>query len=217
MKYSVAIFDMDGTILDTLKDLTNAMNYALKENGYPERTIDEIRAFLGNGISGMLKNVLPEGTVFEESEKVRKSFQAYYTEHCSIYTKPYDGIPELVSSLRANGVKTAVVSNKLDSAVNRLSKQYFDELFDISIGEKESEGIKQKPAPDMVNIILSVLNVEKNDCVFIGDSEVDIETAKNSGIDCICVNWGFRTESFLKEHGAPVIVETPEELKSKIL
>lgn len=217
MKYSAVIFDMDGTILDTLEDLKNAVNYALNKNGYPKRTPDEIRAFLGNGIRSLLIEAMPVGTSDEEIQKVQNTFAAYYKEHCAEYTKAYDGVAELIAELKSAGIKTAVVSNKADFAVAPLCRKYFDGLFDMAIGEKEKEGIRKKPSPDMVNIILSALKIDKKDAVFIGDSDVDIATAENSGIDCISVSWGFRTEDFLTEHGAKIIVSRPEEIKSIVL
>lgn len=217
MRYSAVIFDMDGTILDTLEDLKNAINYALTKNGYSARTSDEIREFLGSGIRSLLLMAMPTGVSEEEIEKVQSTYAAYYKEHCSVFTKPYDGIIKMISELKDAGVKTAVVSNKADFAVKILSNQYFDGLFYFAIGENEKGGINKKPSPDMVNMILSDLNIQKKDAVFVGDSDVDIYTAKNSGIDCISVKWGFRSEEFLIEHGAKTIVGKPEEIKNIVL
>lgn len=215
MKYSLAIFDMDGTILDTLEDLKNATNYALCANGFPERTLDEVRQFVGNGILMLIKRAVPAGTEEAMIQQVFQTFTSYYAEHCADATKPYDGIIPLIQSLRAAGIKTAVVSNKADFAVQELVKTYFDGCFDAAVGERT--GIQKKPAPDSVYEVISTLQLKQSDAVYIGDSDVDLATAKNAGLPCIAVEWGFRTREFLLEHGAELLVARPEEILSILL
>lgn len=215
MKYSLVIFDMDGTILNTLGDLAGSLNFALAESGYPLRSIDEVRAFVGNGIRKLIERGVPEGTDAEHTEKVLNDFAAHYKLHCSDMTRAYDGIIPLLKKLREQGVKTAVVSNKADFAVGRLCVQYFDGLFDSAVGEKPE--ILKKPAPDSVNAVLKELGVDREKAVYVGDSEVDIETAANAEMDCVIVDWGFRDAAFLRERGADVIVSSPEELLKKLI
>lgn len=215
MKYELAIFDMDGTILDTLEDLKDTLNYALSKNHYPEHSLDDVRRFVGNGIPKLIERGVPKGTDAESIVQVHKDFMDYYKMHCADKTKPYDGIEELITELRNAGCKTAVVSNKADVAVQELCEQYFEGLFDYAVGDRE--GIRKKPAPDSVNEVLNHLKVEKPKAVYIGDSEVDIATAYNSGLDSIIVSWGFRDVPFLKEQGAKVIVDKPEEVANIIL
>lgn len=208
--YKLAIFDLDGTILDTLKDLTNSTNYALKKNGYKERSIEEVRSFVGNGIGKLIERALPKETEREVYEKVLRDFTEYYKIHCADYTCAYDGIVELVIKLKERGIKTAVVSNKADFAVKSLCEQYFKGLFEYTVGERT--GIKRKPEPDSVYEVMNRLNISKENTVYIGDSEVDIKTANNAGIDIISVDWGFRKKEFLVENGAKVIASNMEEL-----
>ena len=196
MRYKLAVFDMDGTILNTLEDLADSTNYALKANGLPERTIDEVRRFVGNGIRLLIERAVPTDTDKELTDKVFDTFKEYYKTHCAVKTRPYDGIKDVLLELRKTGCLTAVVSNKADFAVQDLCKDYFDNLFDFAIGERE--GIKKKPAPDSVFEVLSKLNVEKADAVYIGDSDVDFATSVNAGMDVIMVGWGFRDAEFLR-------------------
>ncbi len=210
MKYDLYIFDMDGTILNTLEDLTDSVNYALKRAGFPVHSIENVRRFVGNGIKKLIERAVPNGATPEQIEAVYKDFREFYTIHCADKTKPYDGILELLQTLHENGCKTAVVSNKADFAVQELCKQYFDELFDYAIGEKKE--LNKKPAPDAVNLILQELQVDKSRAVYIGDSEVDLATARNAKLPCIAVNWGFRDEELLIENGANIIVSNPDEI-----
>jgi len=212
MKYKAIIWDLDGTILDTLEDLKDAVNYALRENGFPERSLAEVRQFVGNGILKLINRSLPEVVSEEDVENTYNIFTSYYKDHCADNTKPYDGIIELIRNLKTLGIKNAVVSNKADYAVTELCEHYFMGLFDVHIGEMENKGIRKKPAPDMVELALQKLGVDKNDAVYIGDSDVDIVTAKNSGLDSIAVTWGFRSRDFLIEHGATTLVDTPEDI-----
>lgn len=210
MKYKLAIFDLDGTILDTLEDLADAVNYALGEHGYPQRTIEEVRRFVGNGIRKLIERAVPTGLTQEEISKVHQTFSAYYQKHCADKTRPYEGIVPLLQRLRAAGCLTAVVSNKADAAVQPLCQQYFEGLFDYAVGEKA--GINRKPAPDAVLEVLRCLGVEKMDAVYIGDSEVDIQTAANAGLDSIIVTWGFRDRAYLESQGGRRFADRPEEI-----
>ena len=210
MKYGLAVFDLDGTVLNTLFDLYKATDYALFENGFDKRSEDEVRRFVGNGIHKLIERAVPENASSEDVERVFKSFNEYYSVHCADNTKPYDGIPSVLTLLRQKGIKTAVVSNKADYAVQSLCKKYFDGLFDFCVGERA--GIKRKPAPDSVNEVLKTLGFSKENAVYIGDSDVDILTAKNSGIPCRSVCWGFRSEEELCRAGAKTVYRTPEEL-----
>ncbi len=206
-KYSLALFDMDGTILNTLEDLADSLNYALAKSNYPSRSLDEVRRFVGNGIRKLIERGVPEGVGTEDIDRVQSDFAGHYKLHNADKTRAYDGVIPLLKELRALGVKTAVVSNKADVAVQPLCQRYFDGLFDLAVGERP--GMLRKPAPDCVNAVLSELGVERRDAVYIGDSEVDIETAKNAGMDAIIVDWGFREADFLKSRGAEVIVSSP--------
>ena len=210
MKYMIAIFDLDGTILNTLEDLADSTNYALKTHGYPERTMDEVRQFVGNGIRKLMERAVPEGTPVEEIDRVHETFTAHYKVHCADKTRPYDGIMELLQNLKKDGCKLAVVSNKADYGVQELCKQYFDGVFDFAVGERE--GIRKKPAPDSVNEVLKTLGCSRDRAVYIGDSDVDIQTAANAQMDHIIVEWGFRDVPFLIAKGAKVLVEKPEEI-----
>lgn len=207
---NAAIFDMDGTILNTLDDLMDSTNFALKNNGLKERSLEEIRFFVGNGIQKLIERAVPQGTSKEVFEKVFADFKSHYKIHCADKTSYYDGIPLVIQTLRKMGVKTAVVSNKADFAVQELVEVYFKGLFDVALGEKT--GVSKKPSPDMVNAALSVLGVEKEAAFYIGDSDVDFETAKNSSLDFIGVSWGFRGRKFLENLGAKNIIDSPEEL-----
>lgn len=213
--YKLAVFDMDGTILDTLEDLKDSTNFALEKCGYPTRTYDEVRRFVGNGIRKLIERAVPEGLTVEQIDRVHEVFTEHYKAHCADKTKAYDGIKPLLEKLRANGVKTAVVSNKADYGVQELCKEYFDGLFDYAIGERE--GIRRKPAPDSVNEALRVLGMSKSEAVYIGDSDVDFETAKNAELPCISVLWGFRDEEFLREKGATLFVHDPAEIYDIIM
>lgn len=215
MKYRLAIFDMDGTILDTLEDLMNATNYALRLNGYPTHSLDDIRRFVGNGMWKLIERAVPSGTSKDIQIKVHDNFMAYYQEHCADNTKPYAGIPELIQKLRAAGCKTAVLSNKADEAVHELCAQYFPGCFDYELGARD--GIANKPAPDSVYEVLSQLGFAKEDAVYIGDSEVDVATAMNAGMNSIIVTWGFREVPFLKEKGAKTFADTTQEVEQLIL
>lgn len=209
------VFDLDGTVLNTLEDLADAVNYALAQNGYPLRTVDEVRRFIGNGIRTLIERAVPANTSKECTDRVYDVFLRQYREHCADKTRPYEGIIELLHRLRAEGYQLAVVSNKADAAVCRLCQNYFDGLFDRVVGERE--GIRRKPAPDSVLAVLSELGASPDRAVYIGDSDVDIETARNAGMPCIGVAWGFRGEALLLERGASVVVRDTEALYQAIV
>lgn len=210
MKYRIAIFDMDGTILNTLEDLADAMNYCLKTHGMQERSLNEIRSFVGNGIRRLVEQAVPNGTDARSIDELCAFFLQYYKDHCALKTRPYDGITEVLKKLKDKGILTAVVSNKADYAVKKLCDEYFDGLFDYSAGDKE--GMRRKPYPDSVILVMEHFEANPNEVVFIGDSEVDYQTAHNAGIDVIMVSWGFREENYLRSIGVEKIVHEPDEI-----
>jgi len=209
-KYSTVIFDMDGTLLNTLDDLKDSVNYALSQFDMPQRTLPEIKEFVGNGVLRLMELAVPKGRKNPQFEYVLNEFKMHYSQHCNDKTRPYNGVLELLKDLSEKGYKLAIVSNKYYDAVVELNELYFSEYISVAIGEKD--GIRKKPAPDTVQTALAMLDSKEEDSVYIGDSEVDIQTAKNSGIDCISVSWGFRDPYFLKEHGATLIVDMPEQI-----
>ncbi len=215
MKYKLAIFDMDGTILDTLVDLAEAVNYALRRAGLPERSLQEIRSYLGNGMLRLIRLAAPEDASAELLAELKETFTEYYKAHCSAHTRPYDGIVELIEELRSQGVKTAVVSNKPDFGVQLLVQDYFPTSFDAAVGERN--GIAKKPAPDSVNEVLRLLDISREEAVYIGDSEVDIETARNAGMTGVIVTWGFRDEAYLLSLKPDVLVHDIKELRRELL
>ncbi len=209
-KYDTVIFDLDGTLLNTLEDLRDSTNFALSRCGYPERTTQEIRSFVGNGIGKLIEHAVPQGTSREEYAAVLAVFKAHYAENCNNKTRAYDGIEALLARLKAANVKLAIVSNKVDSAVKALCERYFADYISIAIGEKEN--ICRKPAPDTVFAAMELLGAKKESTVYIGDSEVDVQTAKNAGIDLIAVSWGFRDREALRALGDFPIADTAEEV-----
>lgn len=210
MKYKAVIFDMDGTILNTLEDLKNATNYSLRQFNMPERTLEEVRMFVGNGIRKLVERAVPSGTSAKKIDEVLDVFLKYYEVHSADNTSSYPGIHELVEKLKAAGIKTAVSTNKADAPAQELGKEYFNGIFDLIVGQRD--GLRTKPAPDSVNEILKILNIQKKDAVYVGDSDVDVQTAANSGLDFIGVSWGFRGRKFLQEKGAKNIVDSADEI-----
>lgn len=214
MSIKAAIFDLDGTLLNTLEDLCDSTNAALEQYGYPTRTIDEVRRFVGNGVKLLMLRALgiekPEDNA--EFEDVFAAFRAHYAEHSNDHTRPYDGVMELMQHLQDAGIEMAIVSNKLDPAVKQLNELYFRQYITVAIGENEAAGVKKKPAPDTVYTALRELGIAAEDAVYIGDSEVDLATAKNSGLPCISVTWGFRDRECLTGHGAQIFCDTPEQV-----
>lgn len=215
MKYKAVIFDMDGTILNTLEDLKNATNYSLRQFGMPERSLEEVRMFVGNGIRKLVERAVPSGTSEEKIAQVFDVFLEYYEIHSADNTSPYPGILELVEKLKKSGIKTAVSTNKADVPAQELGREYFNGIFDLIVGQQD--GLKVKPAPDSVNKILSILDIQKKDAIYIGDSDVDVQTAKNSGLDFIGVSWGFRGRDFLEKNGAKNIVDNANEILDLVI
>jgi phosphoglycolate phosphatase len=217
MLYNTYIFDLDGTLLDTLQDLANSVNYALRQNGMPEHTIDDIRRFVGNGVRLLMERAVPDGARNPQFEETFATFRQHYMQHSLDTTRPYDGIPELIHELKNRGCQMAVVSNKMMAATQELVRHFFPDI-PVAIGEHEAAGIRKKPAPDTVFEALRQLGIihhpssiihHPSDIVYVGDSEVDIETARNSGLPCISVLWGFRDRDFLLAHGATTFAEHP--------
>lgn len=208
--YKTYIFDLDGTLLDTLNDLHASCNYALRTHGMPERSLEEVRQFVGNGVKKLMERAIPDGLENPLFEETLQTFRQHYLLHILDTTLPYPGIMDMLQQLKAQGKRIAVVSNKFYAATQDLCKHFFGDTIQVAIGERED--IKKKPAPDTVLEALRQLQVTRQDAVYVGDSEVDIETARNSGIPCISVLWGFRSKSFLLSHGATTFIETPNEL-----
>ncbi len=206
-KYDTVIFDLDGTLLNTLDDLCDSVNYALRGAGMPERSLDEIRRFVGNGVQRLMELAVPEGMENPEFEAVFRVFKEHYSVHCNDKTGPYPQIMELLEALQKQGYKMAIVSNKFHDGVQELRKLYFGEYLTVARGQKE--GIRKKPAPDMVMEALKELGSSVETSVYVGDSEVDIATAANSGMDCIVVAWGFRTREEQKRAGGKIFADSP--------
>jgi phosphoglycolate phosphatase len=206
LAYEIYIFDLDGTLLDTLQDLAASVNYALRQHHMPEHSIDDVRRFVGNGVRRLMERAIPEGAANPAFEAAFATFRKYYMEHSLDTTRPYDGIPELIHELKQRGCRMAVVSNKMMAATQELVHHFFPEI-EVAIGEDEAAGIRKKPAPDTVFVALKQLG--EGSAVYVGDSDVDLATARNSGLPCISVLWGFRDRDFLLAHGATTFVEQP--------
>lgn len=211
MKFQAVIFDLDGTLLDTLGDLAAAVNHALAVHGFPLRTKDEVREFVGNGIGNLIARSVPTGTDEPTTAACLADFRTYYAAHMTVYTAPYPGVLPMLDRLHAAGVAVGVVSNKIDFAVKELCTRYFGDRVAVAIGE--CEGLRRKPAPDTVHRALAELGVTAKQAVYVGDSDVDIRTAENSGMPCISVDWGFRSREFLQENGAAAIAASITELE----
>lgn len=210
--YDLVIFDLDGTLLNTLEDLADGVNHALSCFGFPCRSLSEVRSFVGNGIGRLIHLSLPEGTEAATEERVLECFKEYYGLHSSDKTRAYDGVTEAVQELEDQGILTAVLSNKADFAVGPLCETYFPGHFSLTLGERE--GIPRKPSPEGVWEIARQLQVPLERTVYVGDSEVDVETARRAGVDGIYVTWGFRSEAELLTAGATRLVAEPCELLS---
>lgn len=212
-----AIFDLDGTLLDTLDDLTDSMNYLLGKHNFPLRTRDEVRNFVGNGVRKLVERAVPNDYKEDDEfiDKFYDDFSRYYNSHSDIKTSPYPGTLDMLDKLIHSDFDIAIVSNKIDSAVKSLSAKFFGERIKSAIGEKPS--VRHKPEPDMVFMAMEEMGADKENSIYIGDSEVDIQTAKNSGIPCISVLWGFKDRKFLENSGATVIVESMEELGERLV
>jgi len=209
-KYNTIIWDMDGTLLDTLDDLTDSVNAALTEFHLPVRTRDEIRRFVGNGVRRLVERSVPDGRQQAQFEEIFSFFKNHYAINCRNKTKPYDGLEKVLPEFKAQGFKMAIVSNKIDFAVKELAELYFGNTINVAIGD--TEGKRNKPYPDMVFEAMHLLGAQTETTVYIGDTEVDMETAENAGLSCISVSWGFRDRQELKAIGAKLIVDTPKEL-----
>ena len=210
--YKTFIFDIDGTLLDTIGDLAASVNYALRTNGMPEHSTDDVRRFVGNGVRLLMERAVPDGAANPLFDDAFADFRQHYMVHSLDTTRPYDGIPETLAELKSRGCRLAVVSNKFMSATQELIRHFFPDTIEVAIGEHEAEGIRKKPAPDTVFAALKQLGVGKEDAVYVGDSDVDILTARNSGLPCISVLWGFRDRDFLIQHGAKTLISAPHEL-----
>ncbi|CCI81707.1 HAD family hydrolase [Lactobacillus hominis] len=237
MVYKAAIFDMDGTILDTSQDLTHSLNHIMKQAGHRhDYTVSDIHNFFGSGVQVAIKRalayeygasveslvavgtdqeVLPSKVTDDEVERLLGLFKPYYEKHSNIKTGPFAGILQMSKQLHQKGLKLAVVSNKPNEAVQILVQQHFDGYFDFVLGQADQ--IRRKPYPDMVNKCVEELNVKPEDCVYIGDSEIDLQTAANAKMDEIAVTWGFRNSEFLKKFGATILVNNAQELENEIL
>ena len=209
--FKTVIFDLDGTLLDTLDDLWAAVNAALKKFGYPLRTKEEVRAFIGNGIVKLMQRAVGDAPC-ENFQDVLGEFKRYYGEHCADKTREYAGITLVLHALQARGIQTAVVSNKADFAVKALAEQYFKGLLSVAVGEDEERGIRKKPAPDSLLAVMKDLGADRQSTLYVGDSEVDIQTARNAGVACLSVTWGFKDKAFLAENGANAYVDYPLEI-----
>ena len=209
-KYDAVIFDLDGTLLNTLEDLMDSVNFALKRLGMPERSYEEIRHFVGNGVQCLMERSVPDGKENPKFEEAFRLFRDYYGVHCNDKTGLYPGITALLKALKEENFQMAIVSNKYYEGVQRLREQYFKDYLTVAIGEKE--GIRKKPAPDTVLTALGELGISRERAVYVGDSEVDIATAANTGMECIVVEWGFRTKQEQEEAGGRVFVKEPMEI-----
>lgn len=210
MKYNTVIFDLDGTLLNTLEDLGDSVNHALKSFGYLERTYEEVRCFVGNGIKELMFKAVPKGTDEETALKCLQVFKDHYKTNMQHKTAPYNGIIELLETLKSNGFKLGIVSNKYDFGVKNLNKYYFKDLIPVAIGE--CEGVRRKPAPDTVLTAMKELNAQKESTLYVGDSGSDMITAQNAGVKGVGVTWGFRDAKSLKESGADFLVDSPAQL-----
>lgn len=211
MKIKAVIWDLDGTLLNTLDDLAASTNAALAANDLPLRTTDEVRAFVGNGVHKLIERAMPEGGVeHPKFQTTLDAFVAHYGAHSKDCTRPYDGIMDVLDDLISRGIKHAIVSNKVDFAVKALSREYFGDRMLSAVGDDPSRA--KKPAPDSVWEAMRQMSVTAEEAVYVGDSDVDVMTARNAGIPCIAVTWGFRSEDCLVEAGACHIARKPEEI-----
>lgn len=214
MKYNTVIFDLDGTLLNTLEDLRDSLNDVLMQKGYTPRSLEEVKRFVGNGVRNLIRLSVPESCSEEEVTLIMEEFKEYYSHNMQNKTRPYNGIMELLLDLNRFNYKIAIVSNKYDDAVKELAKTYFGNLIHVAIGETKE--IKRKPAPDSIFTAIKELGSNLSNTVLVGDSETDVQTAKNAGIPCIGVTWGFRCREILRKEGADYLIDTPKELLTLI-
>ncbi len=205
------IFDLDGTLLDTLEDLTDAVNHVMQAFSLETKSLDQVRSYVGNGVVKLIEQCLPGGETHAQFSEILNAFMYYYEMNCDQKTKPYDGVLALIEKLHSEGRQLGIVSNKFDSAVKELNRQYFHSWIDFALGV--SDALHRKPAPDMVYACIEQMHLKPEEVVYIGDSEVDLMTAQNAGIKCISVLWGFRSLDILLEYGATQVVSTVKELE----
>ena len=217
MNYQAVLLDMDGTVLDTLRDLNAAVNQTMARFGYPGQSLDDTRRFVGNGSRRLLELSVPAGTSAERIDEVLAWYLPYYNAHANDSTGPYDGITELLAALRGAGLRLAIVSNKPDRTVKELADIHFPGLLETAVGEDEAHGVRRKPWPDTLLAAAQRLGVKEEHCLYVGDSEVDVMTAKRAHMDCTSVLWGFRSREELLAAGANLLFETPAELQSFLL
>ncbi len=206
----VIIFDLDGTLLYTLEDLKDSVNFALKKYNYDPISLEQTKKFVGNGVRKLIERAIPDGEQNINFEECLKTFKTDYSENMCNKTKPYDGVLKVLEKIKNMGIKTAVVSNKFDSAAKELCKRYFGNLIDIVVGQSDS--IPQKPSPESILKVIKYFGYDAENCIYVGDSEVDIQTAKNASIPCISVIWGYREKDTLEKAGAKTIINKPEEI-----
>lgn len=210
MAIQTIIFDLDGTLLYSLDDIADSVNYAMDKYGFKQYSVEEVREAIGNGVRLMMERITPDDISEEVFENCLSDFKLHYSENMYNKTRPYEGVLDMLKQLRADGYKIAVLSNKFDTAVKELCEKYFDGLVDLAVGQKE--GVEEKPDPAGVYEIAKELDTPLECCIFVGDSEVDIQTANNAGIDCISVTWGYKDFKFLYENGASKLVYVPEDI-----
>lgn len=211
----MVILDLDGTLLDTLDDLCNSVNYSLRTNNFPERSLAEVRTFVGNGIRLLIERSVPEGTSKELIDKTFECFKTYYAVHCNDKTKTYPGVMDMLKELKKNGYKIAVLSNKAQYAVTKLCDIYFNNLLDDAVGAREN--VAKKPSPDALYICAENNNINLNNVIYVGDSDVDVATANNAGVRGIAVTWGFRSRELLIKCGAENLADNTDELLQILL
>ena len=214
-QYDAVLFDLDGTLLNTLGDLTAAVNHTLRAFGYPTREEGEVRAFVGNGVRKLVERALPGGANDPRMEAALAEFKRYYTAHCDVATRPYEGVVEVLAALREAGLRLAIVSNKNDEAVRALAHTFFGSLVAVAVGGRD--GVPRKPAPQMPLAALEALGATPERTLFVGDSDVDLETAQSVGMDCMLVSWGFRDEEALAELAPRYLIRDPAEMPALIL
>ena len=212
MRYDAILFDFDGTVADSLPDIVYSLNVAMRQYGLPEYEEATVAPMLGYGAHVLMRKAVPAGTPEETAEALYRAYVSYYAEHANDRTVPYPGILPMMRRLREDGLKLAVISNKPDAAVQPGAAKLFPGLLSLAVGERPE--VRRKPWPDMVETAARDLGVELTRCLYVGDTEVDVDTARNAGIDCVCVTWGFRTREELKAAGGTVIIDSPEELVS---
>lgn len=210
MRYNTIVFDLDGTLLNTLEDLTDSVNAILAQNNFPGRTLEEVRTFVGNGVPLLIRRALPNGTDETVYDRCLAAFKTHYAQHMYDKTRPYSGILPLLERLHGMGIQMAIVSNKFDTAVKELCKRFYGDYIQTAIGE--SENVRKKPAPDSVYAAIRELDAKPACTLYVGDSDVDMQTAKNAGLTSVGVTWGFRDRALLEQEGAAFMIDTPAQL-----